>query len=385
MKEKQTEEQKDILRALELMDDEEDIEHDRRPGRRPGRATGRQSSGRKTGQYILMALGCIALVLLIVLVILILRQKEPASQQAGNMDTVYTQEEVDRLLAKAVESAREEEADRFREVLRENFADGDPTTLALRPLFPNELVIASNGQIRFYPISDALKKNSYLQENLEVLEDGKLQYMEGDLVVSHKGIDVSQHQGEIDWQQVAEDGIEFAFLRVGFRGYGEAGRLVVDEQFENNVKGALANGIKVGVYFYSQSVTVEEALEEASLVLEQIAPYKITGPVVYDAEKLSNSDARTLNLTMEERTAMTKAFCNAVAQAGYRPVVYLNLELALTSLDLAQLEEYDKWLAHYTTEMYYPYDYKIWQYSEKGTVKGINSKVDLDISFEDWE
>ena len=204
-------------------------------------------------------------------------------------------------------------------------------------------------------------------------------------MITHKGIDVSQHQGEIDWQQVAQDGVEFAFLRVGYRGYGEAGRLMVDEQFEDNVKGALANGIRTGVYFFSQSITEEEAVEEAKLVLEQIAPYRITGPVVYDLEKVSASDARTNYLTVEQRTAMARAFCQTIADAGYSPMLYMNLESAVALFDLTQLEDYDKWYAHYTTELYFPYEYKIWQYTEKGSVKGIGSEVDLDVSFGAWE
>lgn len=133
----------------------------------------------------------------------------------------------------------------------------------------------SNGTFNFVPIRDDLQKNDYVLENLNILEDGEVQYMQDGQVVSHKGIDVSKHQGNIDWTKVAADGVEFAFIRVGLRGYGTEGKLVEDEYFEQNVKGALQAGIKVGVYFYSQAITDEELLEEANLVLEKVKPYNI--------------------------------------------------------------------------------------------------------------
>lgn len=343
------------------------------------------------GPYVVAMLGCVAVVLLIVYLALVLGKPQDDEQgediqAVDNIDITYTQEEMDAILAEAVAQAvaqaKEEEASRILGGLKQNFEKGDSTALALREFFPDQLVIASDGRIRFYPILEELSKNNYLQENLKRLESGEFQYVENGEVISHKGIDVSSHQGIIDWKQVAEDGVEFAFIRVAFRGYG-TGKIVIDEQFENNIKGALSNGIKVGVYFYSQSINEEEALEEANIVLEQIAPYRITGPVVYDAEKMP--DARTSNLKMEERTAMTLSFCKAVEEAGYRPMIYLNMDVALTAVDLTQLEDYDKWFAHYTTEIYYPYDYKIWQYSEKGTIKGINKAVDLNIGYEIWE
>lgn len=350
------------------------------------KASGRKSSSNKTGRsmgpVILAVLGCIALILLLVYIALAARlnkAKEDALE-AGNVKQSYTREEVEALLAEAAEEARAEEAERLLGGIQQNLEDGMAAAKALRPFYPNDIVVATSGKIRFFPVQDNLKKNNYQQDNLVQLENGELQYAENGQVISHKGIDVSYHQGEIDWELVARDGVEFAILRVGLRGYG-TGKVVLDEQFENNIKGALANGIQVGVYFYSQSINEEEVLEEAQLVLDQIAPYRVTGPVVYDAEKVPSS--RTSNLTVEERTAMTLSFCRTVAAAGYRPMIYLNLDTAFSTVDLAQLEEYDKWFAHYGTDMYYPYDYKIWQYTESGSVQGIDSEVDMNISFGD--
>ena len=345
-----------------------------------------RKSGRLTpGVYLLGSLGGIMLVLLCIYGILVLtvgREDGVKDVAAIPEKSSYTKEEVELLVAEAREEARAEESDRILGSLKENLTAGMAFGKALREFYPNDVVIYSGGRVRFFPIQNDLKKNTFDQTNLVKLDNGQLQYLEDGKVISHKGIDVSYHQGEIDWQAVAADGVEFAIIRVGIRGYG-TGKVVLDEMFEQNIQGAINNGIKVGVYFYSHSINQEEVEEEVNLVLEQLAPYKITGPVVYDAEKVSKS--RTSSISMEGRTAMAVTFCEAVKAAGYRPMLYLNLDTAFTVFDLTQLEQYDKWFAHYGTDMYYPYDYKIWQYSESGRVNGISSAVDLNISFEEWE
>ena len=386
------EEQKDNqggLRIEDLLDSQMESETERPGSRRSGgkksgekRSDGKKTQGRSggIGIYLLTGMACIIVILLIVYIALAAQKKK--EQEAMNQKVTYTQAEMELLLTNAMEEAKRAEADRILEGIKENLQAGEATALALRPFYPNDVVVTLSGKVCFYPIQEELRKNSYQGENLTVLENGEYQYLEGGQVISHKGIDVSYFQGEIDWRQVAEDGVEFAILRVGLRGYG-TGRVAVDEQFENNVKGAIGNGVKVGVYFFSQSVDTEEALEEANFVLEQIAPYRITGPVVYDAELIP--DSRTSGLTPDERTDMAIAFCDKVAESGYRPMIYLNLNTAFTAFDLTRLEDYDKWYAHYTSEMYYPYDYVMWQYSESGKVKGIDADVDLNISFEGWE
>ena len=194
----------------------------------------------------------------------------------------YTQEEVDALLAEARQQAEDEEENKILTGIRDGLTSGTTMVETLRPYYPDELVVVSNGTFNFVPIRDDLQKNDYVLENLNILEDGEVQYLQDGQVVSHKGIDVSKHQGNIDWAKVSADGVEFAFIRVGLRGYGTEGKLVEDEYFEQNVKGALQAGIKVGVYFYSQATTDAELQEEAALVLEKIKPYNIELPVVYD-------------------------------------------------------------------------------------------------------
>ena len=296
----------------------------------------------------------------------------------------YTQEEVDALIAEAKRQVEDEEENKILSGIRDGLTSGTTMVETLRPYYPDELVVVSNGTFNFVPINENLQKNDYVLENLNILEDGEVQYMQDGQVVSHKGIDVSKHQGNIDWTKVAADGVEFAFIRVGLRGYGTEGKLVEDEYFEQNIKGALQAGIKVGVYFYSQAITDAELLEEANLVLEKVKPYNVELPIVYDVEKVSGGKGRANDLSVEERTRLTALFCQTIQDAGYKPMIYHNMEMGTLMLDLSQLESYDKWFAYYNDELYYPYAYKVWQYTEKGAVDGINEEVDLNIWFGDF-
>lgn len=310
------------------------------------------------------------------------KQEEIAGQET---QTTYTREELDAKVAEAVEAAKIEASAEILNGIQSGLESGQTYVETLRPYYPDDLLVVSNGKFNFVPIQKNLKMNDHVEENLNILETGEYQYVKDGQVISHKGIDVSKHQGEIDWQQVAEDGVEFAFIRVGLRGYG-TGKLVEDEYFEQNVQGALSAGIKVGVYIYSQAINEEELLEEANLVLEKIAPYKIECPVVFDVEKVSGSNGRMNALSLEERTNLTLLFCQTIENAGYKPMIYHNMEMGALMLDLETLEDYDKWFAYYNPDFYYPYEYKIWQYSHKGSVKGIQGEVDLNISFEPiWE
>ena len=310
------------------------------------------------------------------------KQEEIAGQET---QTTYTREELDAKVAEAVEAAKIEASAEILNGIQSGLESGQTYVETLRPYYPDDLLVVSNGKFNFVPIQKNLKMNDHVEENLNILETGEYQYVKDGQVISHKGIDVSKHQGEIDWQQVAEDGVEFAFIRVGLRGYG-TGKLVEDEYFEQNVQGALSAGIKVGVYIYSQAINEEELLEEANLVLEKIAPYRIECPVVFDVEKVSGSNGRMNALSLEERTNLTLLFCQTIENAGYKPMIYHNMEMGALMLDLETLEDYDKLFAYYNPDFYYTYEYKIWQYSHKGSVKGIRGEVDMNISFEPiWE
>ena len=196
------------------------------------------------------------------------------------------------------------------------------------------------------------------------------------------GIDVSYYQGEIDWEQVKESGIEFAMIRLGYRGYGEEGKLVEDKLAFQNIEGALDAGLKVGVYFFSQAITVEEAVEEAEFVLERIEKYHITMPVVYDWEYIS-AEARTANMDRRTLTDCYKAFCDKITEAGYTPMAYFNSYQSRQLINLYELEDYPFWLALYSDRMTFPYRIEMWQYTDSGRVPGIGGPVDINLFFVD--
>lgn len=202
-------------------------------------------------------------------------------------------------------------------------------------------------------------------------------------VTARFGIDVSEFQGEeIDWGQVRDSGVEFVIIRLGYRAYGESGALVLDAMYEQNIQGALDAGLDVGVYFFSQAVSAAEAVEEAEFVFDNLAPYEITGPVVYDTEEIKWDTARTDNNTGQEFTNYCKVFCDTVEHAGYRSMIYSNMKWMAFTLDRDELSEYDFWYADYYDLPQCPYDYEIWQYSESGSVPGINGNVDLNLWFQ---
>lgn len=306
---------------------------------------------------------------------------EPATPVLSG-DVVYSQEELDARIAEAVQAADREEAQRILGEIKDALSQGSTTIETIRPLYPDDLVVVSGGRFHFLPINRSLKLNDYDVANLNKLETGEFQYLTDGQVTSHKGIDVSSYQEKIDWNLVAQDGVEFAIIRVGLRGWGSEGTLKEDTQFRANIEGAIAAGVKVGVYFFSQATTEAEVDEEVQFVLDRIAPYKIDCPVVMDVEKVSDSRARMNKLTPEERTALALRFCQAIENAGYQPMLYHNTEMGALMLDIAAFEEYDKWYASYSDKMFYPYAYKIWQYSDKGRVKGISTDVDMNICFE---
>jgi GH25 family lysozyme M1 (1,4-beta-N-acetylmuramidase) len=259
--------------------------------------------------------------------------------------------------------------------------NGDPLR-ALRELFPENFIYYDNDDKTYtvQPVLSEIPKHNLLTENLVQNDNGEMQYVENGEVVSYKGIDVSKYQGDINWSKVKSDGVDFAIIRLGLRGY-ESAKIVLDEYYEDNIKGANKAGIPTGVYFFTQAITVDEAIEEAEFVLDNILGYDVTCPIVFDVEMVGSSSARANTLSKEERTKITIAFCEKIKEAGYTPMIYGNVKCFTKLLDLTQLLDYEKWYAFYDDYMYMPYDVGFWQYSEKGVVSGIKEKVDLNISY----
>lgn len=230
------------------------------------------------------------------------------------------------------------------------------------------------------PYNKSATKHQFNWNNLSVDSNGYYTYSD-DNYESILGIDVSKFQGKIDWEKVKESGIEFAIIRLGFRGYGDKGNIVLDTSFEENAVEAQKAGIKIGVYFFSQAITEAEAIEEAGFVLDKIKDKNITYPVCFDLEKIKYDTARTDNLTSEQITKMTLAFCREIENAGYTPIVYGNAKTFTTRMQLEELNNYQKWYADYQKTPLYPYEFNFWQYTETGTVKGINGNVDINLQF----
>ena len=197
-----------------------------------------------------------------------------------------------------------------------------------------------------------------------------------------RGIDVSEHQHEIDWAQVAASGVDYAYVRLGYRGYTKGG-LFEDPYFRANVEGALANGLQVSVYFFSQAISVQEAIEEAEYVLARIRDYNITLPVVYDWEKINGETAaRTDNLDFSILNDCAVAFCDTVKNAGYEPAIYFNRHLGYYGYDLSRMTDYDFWFA--LPESSFPnfyYAVDMWQYSFTEQVPGIAEPTDMNLMF----
>lgn len=241
-----------------------------------------------------------------------------------------------------------------------------------------------NSERYYVPINDKIPECSYDWDRLDTTDPNNWIYLdENGAKASIRGIDVSKYQGTIDWKKVAEAGVDYAIIRLGYRGMNE-GTLELDPVFEKNMEGAAAAGIKTGVYFFSQAVTKKEAEEEADFVLRAISKYKVTYPVIFDTERVATYNARANGLSYEDRTDMCITFCDRVAAAGYTPMIYANTKYMIMGINLERLEKYDKWFAVYSDKITFPYDFQMLQYSESGSIPGIKGNVDLDISFVDY-
>lgn len=244
-------------------------------------------------------------------------------------------------------------------------------------LYKNQFI--SFGNTYYYMGSDgAVVVGSfyYNGESYSSNSEGIVNELTGPVGSSILGIDVSYAQGVIDWSKVANAGIKFAIIRAAFRGYG-TGRIVADEWFERNIKGATAAGIKVGVYFFSQAINETEGAEEADYIINQIKNYKVTLPVVIDTEYVSDSRARGNSISKTTRTAAVKAFCERSLQRGYTPMIYASTSWLNNQLDMSKLSSYKVWVAQYYNRVTYTGQYQCWQYTSSGHVDGINTKVDM--------
>ena len=204
----------------------------------------------------------------------------------------------------------------------------------------------------------------------------KLQNLE-----SFAGVDVSAFQGKIDWKKVKASGIDFAIIRLGYRGY-ESGKLVEDEYARANLKGAAEAGLRVGAYFFSQALNIRETDQEIQFMLSILGDTKLDMPVVLDWEIPANT-ARTRNMDSQTLTDIQRHFCGQMRDQGYQPMIYFNWHQSEHLYVLHDLEEYPFWLALYQDRMTYPWKVEMWQYTDKGRVPGISGNVDLNVYMPD--
>ena len=215
--------------------------------------------------------------------------------------------------------------------------------------------------------------------------DGLVHNSKFDDCIRVDGIDVSKYNKDIDWNTVKADGIDFAIVRVGYRGY-DGGKIVTDGYFHQNMQNATAAGVKVGAYFFTQAITVQEAIEEAKHCIACVQGYDVKMPIYFDVEPTEgngvNGRLNTSGLSIKQRTAIAEAFCQTIKDAGYEAGIYSSKSYFLNYLDPDYLSSKFKiWLANYTTQTTYKGDYQMWQYSATGSVAGISGNVDMNVFY----
>lgn len=241
-----------------------------------------------------------------------------------------------------------------------------------------------DGSVETVAISPNLPKNEYDIINL-YNQNGKYKYFEDDKCVSTFGVDISKDQSYIDFNKLKKAGCDFVMIRVGARGY-QSGQITIDDYFSDNLKRANDADLEVGVYFMSQAVTEDEAIEEANKVKELVGDYKLSYPVCVMMETGGSDARRTDGLSKNDRTTILRAFLKTTKDNGFKPLLYGNKDFFINSIELSKvIGDFDMWLTDVSEEFPdYPYKYSIWQYENKGTIDGISGNVSFNISFADY-
>lgn len=244
------------------------------------------------------------------------------------------------------------------------------------------LVTYANGKEEWVLISPYLPKHEYDFTKLVCQSDLMKYYVDGKQT-SFVGADISKYQDYVDFIKLKKAGVNFVMIRVGARGYG-SGQLVLDEYFEDNIKRASDAGLQIGLYFFSQAITAEEAVEEANMVLEHIGDYRIDYPIAFDMEHIENDNARIDGLSKTEKTTITKAFLDTIQNSGHKAMIYGNKEWLIKEIDMSKLTAYDVWLSQLQDIPDYPYKFTMWQYKQDASIDGIAGYASLNISFIDY-
>lgn len=268
------------------------------------------------------------------------------------------------------------EREKEEERQREEEAQNDPATDGKHTLITNP-----DGTEEWVLISPYLTKNTF---DFTKMEDkaGLKQYMENGRKISYVGADISKHTGKVYFPSLKAAGVDYVMIRLGSRGY-TTGQITLDENFKENIEGAIEAQLDVGIYFYSQAVSQDEAVQEANFVVQNLEPYRahVKYPVAFNMGFVSNDKSRIEGLSREDKTTVTISFLDAVRASGYVPMIYGDKEWLLKEVDLTKLQDYDVWLSQEEEIPDYPYRYAMWQYNTDGVLNGIDGGADLNICF----
>ncbi len=302
---------------------------------------------------------------------------EEAEPEPGNFqeETVKPEKSTFTEKAKKVEE-EEKERKKLGEAAQQEQAKNDPATDGKHTQVTNR-----DGTEEWVTLNPYLKKNTY---DMTKMEDkaGLKRYMENGKKISYVGVDISKQNGDVNFTSMKAAGVDYVMIRLGGRGYG-TGQITLDEKFKQNIEGAVAAGLDVGVYFYSQAISQEEAVQELNFVVQNLEPYRanVKYPIAFDMEFVANDAARIDNLSKDEKTNIATSFLEGVKNAGYVPMLYGDKEWLIKEVDLARLQSYDVWLAQEQELPDYPYQFTMWQYSTEGVVNGVTGDANLNISF----
>ena len=259
---------------------------------------------------------------------------------------------------------------------KEEEVRNDPSTDGKHTLIRNR-----NGEEEWVLISPYLTKNTI---DFTKIEDkaGLKRYMENGRTTSYVGVDISKHTGKINFTGIRAAGVDYVMIRLGSRGYS-TGQISLDENFKENIEGAIEAELDIGIYFYSQAVSPEEAIQEANFVIQNLEPYRahVKYPIAFDMEFVSNDKSRIEGLSREDKTTVTATFAEGIKAAGYVPMIYGDKEWLIKEVDLTKLQNYDVWLSQETDIPDYPYLYTMWQYDTNSVLNGIDGGADLNICF----
>ncbi len=290
-------------------------------------------------------------------------------KKADNVQSSFT-EKAEKVEKEEKERKEKSEAKEQQAVTNDPSKDGKHT-----------LVTNRNGTEEWVLLNPYLTKNTYDYTKMEE-KAGLKRYMENGKKISYVGTDISKQNGDVNFGSLKAAGVDYVMIRLGGRGYG-TGQLSLDENFKKNMDGAVEAGLDIGVSFYSQAISQEEAVQEVNFVIQNLEPYRahVKYPIAFDMEFVANDEARIEALSKEDKTSIAASFLEGIKAAGYVPMIYGDKEWLIKEIDLAKLQSYDVWLTQEQDLPDYPYQYTMWQYSTEGVLNGVAGDANLNICF----